>query len=95
VAAPDSLFAAAVGRAALRGRHATDEYVEHEIASIDGAVLAAWTRPPAAVDRTAWRTADSNDSRWCWLAALVLLGAEQWLRARRIRTAQEVARAAA
>jgi Aerotolerance regulator N-terminal len=92
---PDSLFSAAVGRAALRARHATGEYSEQEIASIDAAVLAAWTRPPGVVDRTAWRTADSNDSRWCWLAALVLVGVEQWLRSRRVRTAQEVTRAAA
>jgi hypothetical protein len=94
-AAPDSLLAVAVGRAALRGRHATNEYVEHEIASIDAAALATWTRAPAAVDRTAWRTADSNDSRWCWLAALILLGVEQFVRVRRLRTAQEVARVAA
>jgi Aerotolerance regulator N-terminal len=92
---PDSLFSAAVGRGALVARLAADEYSEQEIASIDPAVLAAWMRPPGAVDRTAWRTADANDSRWCWLAALLLLGVEQWLRGRRVRTAQEVTRAAA
>jgi Aerotolerance regulator N-terminal len=94
-ASPDSLFSAAVVRAALGTRHARDEYAEHEVASIEPATLLAWTRPPGPVDRAAWRTADSNDSRWCWWAALVLLGVEQWLRARQVRAVQEVTRAAA
>ncbi len=94
-ASPQSLFSAAVVRAALRARHGVDDYAEQEIAAIEPAALAAWTRSPGSVDRHAWRTADANDSRWCWLAALVLLGVEQWLRARRVRTVAEVTRVAA
>ncbi len=92
---PDSLFSAAVVRAALAARHPGDEYAEQEIASVEPATLSAWTRGPGPVDHSAWRRANSNDSRWCWLAALVLLGVEQWLRARRVRVIQEVTRAAA
>jgi hypothetical protein len=100
-AAPDSLFAAAVVRAALTARRAPPDYAEREIAQIDSSTLDAWSRPPAPVSldldsNGLWRNADSTDARWCWLAAIVLVGLEQWLRARPARQAgPEVSREAA
>jgi Aerotolerance regulator N-terminal len=95
-APPDSLFAASVVRAALSARHSSDDYAEQEIAGIDAAVLTAMHRPSGPVDANAWRTADSSDGRWLWIVVLVLLGIEQWLRARLQRdVSEEIARAAA
>jgi len=42
--------------------------------------LTAWSRPPQDVGRDAWRRSDRPDSRWFWMAALALLGMEQYLR---------------
>jgi hypothetical protein len=100
-AAPDSLFAAAAVRAVLTARRATPDYAEQEIAQIDSSKLGVWSRPPAPVSLDVdsnglWRNADSTDARWCWLAAIVLLGLEQRLRARPARRAgPEVSREAA
>jgi hypothetical protein len=95
-AAPDSFFAAAVVQAVLTARVGADRYAEHEPARLDDRALSAWSRPPGPVTRDAWRTADTTDARWFWLLAIVLLGAEQWLRARSVRVRQqEVTRAAA
>ena len=92
----DSLFAAAVVQAALTARVDVNGYAEHETARLDEKALSAWTRPSGPVARDAWRTADSTDARWFWLLAIVLLGVEQWLRARSVRARQqEVTRAAA
>jgi hypothetical protein len=96
VALPDSLFAAQVLQAALRARADVNGYDEHEIARLDEKTLSALRRSPGSVTRDAWRTADSTDARWFWLLAIVLLGVEQWLRARSVpHDQQEVARAAA
>jgi hypothetical protein len=71
-------------------------YDEHEVARLDAALVNALTRQPGSVTRDAWRTADSSDARWIWLAAIVLLGVEQWLRARSTRRRNlEAVRAAA
>ena len=95
-APPDSLYAAAVVRAALTARLELNTYAEHEVARLDETWVTALTRQPASVTRDAWRTSDATDARWLWLAALVLLGVEQWLRTRSARDRhQEVARAAA
>jgi hypothetical protein len=82
-APPDSLLAAAIVRAALNARVSPRDYDEQEIARIDSGALDAWMRPAAPVDSSAWRNADVTDARWCWLTALLLLGIEQWLRARK------------
>ena len=42
--------------------------------------LTAWSRPAQDVGRDAWRRSDRPDSRWFWMAALALLGLEQYLR---------------
>jgi hypothetical protein len=92
----DSLFAAEVVRAVLNARIDPGGYDEHEVARADEALLVALSRPPGPVTREAWRTSEASDARWTWLAALMLLGVEQWLRGRLVRTrAQEVTHAAA
>jgi hypothetical protein len=97
VGAPaDGLFAAEVVRAVLTARLDPAVYDEYEVGRLDDALLNALTREPGPVTRDAWRTADSSDARWLWLVALVLLGAEQWLRERSARhRQQEAVRAAA
>jgi hypothetical protein len=93
-APPDSFFAAAVVQAALTARVDVNGYAEHEIARLDEKALVALSRPPGSVTRDAWRTADSTDARWFWLLAIVLLGVEQWLRAKSAHHRHEVTRAA-
>ena len=92
----DSLFAAEVVRAVLNARIDPSAYDEHEVARVDEALLVALSRPPGPVSLEAWRTSEASDARWAWLAALALLGVEQWLRGRSVRTrVQEATRAAA
>jgi hypothetical protein len=92
----DGLFAAEVVRAVLTARLDPAAYDEYEVGRLDDALLNALTREPGPVTRDAWRSADSSDARWLWLVALVLLGAEQWLRERSARhRQQEAVRAAA
>ena len=97
VGAPaDGLFAAEVVRAVLTARLDPAGYDEHEVGRLDAALVNALTRQPGSVTRDAWRTADTSDARWLWLAAIVLLGVEQWLRARSTHHRnQEAVRAAA
>ena len=104
VAAPsDVLLAAAVVRGVLAARQPPERLAELEPARIDAATLASWGRQPAAVTaptRTdgGWRGSGETDARWCWIAILVVLGVEQWLRGRSRRrhpNADEVTRAAA
>ncbi len=97
VGAPaDGLLAAEVVRAVLVARLDPSIYDEHEVGRLEDSLLAALTRSPDSVTKDAWRTADASDARWLWLMALLLLGAEHWLRARPARHQhQEAARAAA
>ena len=89
-AEPGSLAAAAVVKAALDARLDPRALTEQEIAHIPEATLRAWTREPGAADMTAWRRSDESDGRWFWLAALVLLGLETFVRRSRAAAAQEV-----
>jgi hypothetical protein len=92
----DDIFAALVTRAVLNARVDASVYDEREVGRVDEGAIAALTRLPAPVESGAWRTAEVTDARWCWLIAVVLLGVEQWLRARTVRApAEEVSRAAA
>ena len=96
VAPPDDIFAAIVTQAVLNARADPATYAEREIARLDDAAIAAMTRQAEPVERDAWRTAETTDARWCWVGALLLLGIEQWLRARGVRRpSEEVTRAAA
>jgi hypothetical protein len=93
---PDSLFAAAVVRAALNSRQPPEASAEHEVALLSRQTLAAWERSPAPVGPDAWRKAPTTDARWCWLLALLSLAAEYWMRGQpRRRRNEEHVRAAA
>jgi hypothetical protein len=93
---PGSYFSAVAVRAALVARRGAVDRPEEEILRRTQADLAAWSRPSGPADRGAWRNVQSTDARWVWLGVLLLLGVEQWLRARESsRMRQEVSRAAA
>ncbi|MGE4066673.1 MAG: BatA domain-containing protein [Vicinamibacterales bacterium] len=56
-----------------------DDLSPLEPAAIPDQTLAAWTRPPGEPPGGA-APVDEGDRRWPWLAALALLGLEQWMR---------------
>lgn len=93
-ARPDGFFAAAVVRSLLGARRGPGDDREEEVARVDETVLSALNREAAPLDvrvgtSDVWKHADSTDGRWCWAVALVLLGAEQWLRSRTSRSRQQ------
>jgi hypothetical protein len=97
-APPDSLLSAATVRAALEARAGNAAQPEQEPARIPAMDLGALmkARPGAPVEQAAWRHAESTDGRWLWAAVLVLLGIEQWVRAKSTaRVTEETRRAAA
>jgi hypothetical protein len=96
-AAPDDVLAAVAVQATLDARVEAAPYDEEEIAALDDGAIAAMTRQAGPVTSDAWRAAERTDARWCWLAALMLLGVEQWLRSGRSSThsSREVTSAAA
>jgi len=53
-----------------------------EVVPIGDAVLRAWTREPSAPATPRLNSVDEDDRRWLWIAALILLAAETWLRRR-------------
>jgi hypothetical protein len=90
-APPDALLSAATVRAALSVREADTAARDEEVQPIADRQLGEWSRPPAAVDRDIWRSAEPSDARWCWAAALALLALETVVR--RQRQHREEARA--
>jgi hypothetical protein len=96
-AAPDDVLAAVAVQAALDARVEARPYDEYEIAALDDGAIARMARQAGPVTRDAWRAAERTDARWCWLAALILIGVEQWLRSRHARrqASPEVASVAA
>ena len=79
-AAPDSLEAALVVKAALDARLDPAAFDEAEPLRLPDATLAGWSRAPGPADVTAWRQTDESDGRWLWALALVLLAAEAFVR---------------
>ncbi len=79
-AAPGSLAAAQVLKAALDARVDPESWTEHETTVVADETLAAWTREPAAPDPATWRQSDEFDGRWFWAAALLLIGVESLMR---------------
>lgn len=68
-----------------------------EIVPIADSALRAWTRAPGTVIDPRIDTVERDDRRWLWLAVLVLLGVETWLRHGRredIAVADEASRVA-
>jgi hypothetical protein len=87
---PGSLGAAQILKAALDSRLPVAHFEESEPERIDDATLARWTREPAAPDVTQWRQSDESDGRWLWVAALLLLALESYLRRPFARESPEV-----
>jgi hypothetical protein len=54
-----------------------------EVVPIGDAVLQRWSRPPAPATSPRLETVDQDDRRWMWLAALLLLVLETWIRGAR------------
>ena len=79
--------AASVFSAALysRAAHAVspDAIAEAEPMTIPADRLREWQRAPSDVAPPTNGTAGDSDGRWFWIAVLVLLGVEVWLRRRR------------
>ena len=86
-ARPGTLIAAEVLKAALDARRDPQFTAAQEIARIPSRTLEAWGRAPAPADTAAWQRSEESDSRWFWIAALVLLGVESWMRRSRSRPA--------
>jgi hypothetical protein len=67
---------------------------ELETATLPDAQLAAWRRDPGPVAvRPGVPLGDSGDGRWLWGAALLLMGAELWVRRRYSSGAEREVRA--
>ena len=79
-AAPGSVLGAESLKAALDARIHPRKLAEQEIARIPAERLNAWTRPAAPADTGAWQQSDESDARWLWIAALVLLALESFVR---------------
>lgn len=92
-AAPASYEAAVLVQAAIDAWRAPGADAEAEAQSLPDATLHAWTRPPPPADPSAWRQVERGDARWFWLASVVCLTGEWWLRRR--PTAEEAGHARA
>ena len=79
-AAPDSLEAALVVKAALDARVDPATLSEAEPQRLSDATRAAWSRDPGPADVSAWRQTDESDGRWLWALALLLLVIETFAR---------------
>jgi len=85
---PD-LFLAALVRAVGLALTPLDDVRAAEVLPIPDRQLRAWTREPGPAPPPRADTVDRDDRRWLWLAVLLLLAAESWVRRRR-RDADEV-----
>lgn len=92
-----SLTSAALIAATNAARSTAPPLAELDPSTVSDAALSSWQRPPAAEapNRTSGSTNDGpSDGRWFWVAALLFLGLETWLRrALPPRSTQELARA--
>jgi hypothetical protein len=80
-----SAAVAGILRSALDASVDTRPLANAEKVLIADARLAAWTRPPGAVEADALATPQASDRAWLWGAALAALAAESLLRRRRRR----------
>ncbi|HVJ28068.1 MAG TPA: BatA domain-containing protein [Vicinamibacterales bacterium] len=79
-AAPGTLTAAEALKTVLDAREDPEQLSQQEIALVPTEKLEALGRPAPPADTSAWQRTDESDGRWLWLAALVLLGVEAWIR---------------
>jgi hypothetical protein len=79
-AAADALVTPLLLRSIANSVAPADDPTAHEILRLSDRWLQAWTRPPGAVIEPRADTIDRDDRRWLWVAALVLLAVETWVR---------------
>jgi hypothetical protein len=77
---PAALAAAQILQATLDSRLSVRDFEVREPERIDDGTLTRWTRPSAVPGESQWRQSDESDGRWVWVAALVLLTVEAYLR---------------
>jgi hypothetical protein len=77
---PEALAAAQILQATLDSRVSVRDFEVREPERIDDGTLTRWTRPSAAPGESQWRQSHESDGRWLWVAALVLLTVEAYLR---------------
>ncbi len=78
--AASSYMAAAVVRGTLLARTGLTAYPEQEVERLPPDVLARLARHAAPAGHDMGRQADVSDARWCWAAALAMLGVEALVR---------------
>jgi hypothetical protein len=95
-AEPGDYLAAAALRSALHARHGRipAAFGDDEIVRMPAAAIAVLDREAGEVGREVARRVERSDARWLWLAALLLLGLETWMRRPRWSVEAEAARAA-
>lgn len=75
-------FSAALAATVLRLQDRATPMSEQEPIAIDPTRLASWERVPGTEGSGSVAATESSEGRWLWLGALVLLGAEWWMRRR-------------
>jgi hypothetical protein len=95
-AGPGDYLAAAALRSALHARHGSlpAMFGDDEIVRMPPQEVAALARSAGEVGRDVAPLVERSDARWLWLAALLLLGLEAWMRRPRAAAQAEAARAA-
>jgi len=83
VGASDPMAPAVVRAVMLAVRPTSIADPETEVATIPDAELARWRREPGPVGNAVVLSPDgATDARWLWATALIMLGAETWIRRR-------------
>lgn len=77
---PDQLATAVLMRSMLSAMAPASSFDDAEVVPISDAQLRAWSREPAVAASPSRDTADDDDRRPVWLAVLILLGVETWMR---------------
>jgi hypothetical protein len=80
--APSSYEAAALVQAAVASWRDAAGHAEADVQTLPDDMLRAWTRPPGPADPSGWQLAERGDARWFWIASLLCLTAEWWVRRR-------------
>jgi hypothetical protein len=80
---PTSPLSPALVRSLLASRMDAHRLTQAEVLPIPDTQLAAWSRPPAAVDQRAPGGEHASDRTWFWAAVLAALGVETLVRRRR------------
>jgi hypothetical protein len=95
-AAPGDYLSAAALRSALHARHGSvsSAFAGEEVVRLSAADLSALNREAQDVSREAVLRVERSDARWVWLAVLLLLALETWMRRPRAIGQAEAARAA-